>query len=88
MKPITVRRIVLAAASFVLALLSLLSLCFVVGKADLGLGGAGGSAVSDLFSDSGFHLLGGETATLSLVSGRPMPMNSGGWRFYVRSSTF
>lgn len=61
MKPITVRRIVLAAASFVLALLSLLSLCFVVGKADLGLGGAGGSAVSDLFSDSGFHLLGGNS---------------------------
>lgn len=65
MQKFTLRRILLASAAFILALLSLLSLCFTVVSLELGTGSAGGAVADALgLKENGFDLMSGDSAVL------------------------
>lgn len=65
MQKFTLRRILLASTAFILALLSLLSLCFTVVSLELGTGSAGGAVADALgLKENGFDLMSGDSAVL------------------------
>ena len=65
MQKFTLRRILLASAAFILALLSLLSLCFTVVSLELGTGNVVDEEVAEALRENGFDLLNGDSAVLA-----------------------